>query len=54
MCNLSCKLVVCVVLSINLVFSFSQKIKVKIETEFLGFSFYIKSIVSDVCKTKVF
>jgi hypothetical protein len=29
MCNLSCKLVVCVVLSISLVFGFYQKIEVK-------------------------
>jgi hypothetical protein len=44
MCNLSYKLVVCVVLSISLVFGFYQKT----ETEVLGFQFLENRLVSNV------
>jgi hypothetical protein len=48
MCNLSYKLVVCVVLSISLVFGFYRKTEVKNETEVLGFHFLENRLVSYV------
>jgi hypothetical protein len=44
MCNLSYKLVVCVVLSISLVFGFYRKT----ETEVLGFHFLENRLVSNI------